>query len=344
MDNLFTLNIDDYIDPFYIGDEFNEFCNFLNILDEESSDYVTEAVVDKNSKLYKDKNDIIKNTASTIRDTVSVYGDITDANADLIKSSWDLMMKLIRMITRVTAFITHKIASIPTALSKSIDYISNLPISIKARISGNIQLYITAEDIEIIYNQMVIYKLDTFISTGSALSKGDLWGTMFRKEGGNKKEFASSNNDIKLCKKLEKLYADISSIQFVPNIIDLKDENNIKKYFSNEKVIDFKDLSGKEFQGTYFEALQKLNEDLSNKKDKLNEISKSMGDKYEKTQMNETFAKLNRFDQKRIVRVIRMISKTITIIGFMVKYTIHDVNTVNNKLTRLQKEIKKKKK
>ena len=342
MNQNFAFNIEEYIDPFIIGDAFNEFSENLDYLDYIGTAPFTEIVNARGNRVKSGVKGTIKNTVDTTGDIFVAYDDITSANAKLIKSVWDIFASSLKIISSSISFIISKIANIPLAINRLINFMAEMPENIAAKLSGDISLYITLQDIEAIYNQMIIHNFDTFISLSKDLSEGDLWGTLFRKKvvKGNV-TMASNNNDIKICKKLAKIYDNLKNIQFKSTIIHLKDGNNKEIYFLNKQSVKFKDLGGKEFKGSYLDALKKLSTDISSRKNEIETISRDVGDKYTRTQENQTFGKLTRVDQNRIVSTIRMLSKVITIVGWMVKYTITDVNTITKKMKSVQHTAKK---
>jgi len=330
---IYTIDIG--IDPFIMGPAFNEFSDDIDYLDYIGSPF-SEAVNDRGARTKNTVKGTIRNTIDTTGDLAVAYDDITSANAKLIKSFWDVFASALKLITKSISFIISKLANIPAALNNLIIAAGRIPEKVMAKIRGDIQLYITINDIEAIYNQMIIYNIDTFISTTSALSEGDLWGTMFKKkEKKGSITLSSSNNDIKLFKKLDKIYDRLKSVQFIPTTINMKDKTNLDIYFRNKKAIKFKTLEGKLFQGSYLEALSKLVKDLNERKSDLSELATSIGEKYDQTQANQTFAKLNKMDQETIVKGIRMISKVVALTGSIVKHVIQDTNTIQKKMKKI---------
>ena len=134
--------------------EFYEFSNVLNELTllTDNSIYI-EAVSDTTPNLRKWGADTKKNTIDTTKDVVNAYGNIVNANANLIKASWDIVMRSFNLMTRAIGFIINKVSNIPRFILKVADRAADLPNEIRRKISGDITLYITAKDIETIYNQ-----------------------------------------------------------------------------------------------------------------------------------------------------------------------------------------------
>lgn len=336
--DIFELNIDSYIDPFLMGESFDEFCCLLDEIDNLGAP-ITEAVKDKG---YKGRTGIqkgISNTIDTTGDVIDAYDNMTSANAKLLKNLWDLGMKSINLMVKTSSFIISKVAIIPESINKIIDGVDSLPEKVRSKISGDIQLYISAEDIELVYNQMIINKIDTFIGLSKELSKGEIWGTLFgRTQKVGTRKVDSYNNDINICKKIDKIYNDLNGLKFEPTTIYMKDPKSKEKYFTNKHSIQFKDLKGNQFNGSYYEALKKLMEDLKSRRLDMDEIVKSVGNKYSTTQMNQTFGKLSSNNQNRIIKTIRMISKLTAVIGNIVKYVIVDCNTITKTMKKLSKK------
>lgn len=343
MSDLFTLNaVDEVLGSNIDGSNFKEFSEALDQLGSLlDSDMYLEAVEDKKSTIGRTMTKAGKNTAKTMKDTAELYGMATDIRGGVIKTQWDLVNSCLNLILKVLGFLIDKIMKVPQALTKLIDRIQNIPSDIKNKIHGNIKLYITASDIQGLYTENLIYRLDTFISTASSLSQGNLWGTLFHKSyniNGGQDVATASQDDIKACKKLKELYKGINAIEFTQSVIEMRDPNNIGIYFSSTKSIKFRDLKGNQFEGSYTQALKKILEDISSRKKELNTIYSNLGKKYEETQLNQTFSKLMKQDQLLVTNAITLVSKVVNIEGNIVKYVMTDMNEINKAVDAIMKK------
>lgn len=338
MTDIFEMNLVDEIVASTFGEHYKEFCGNIDNLDSIWDHNFMEAVKDATPNLRGNINKIGKNTYDTTKDVIGAYNNVVDANASAIKNTWDLVMRAVNLMTRILGFVISKIGTIPKLILKLANAIGDIPNEVRNKIQGNIELYITVQDIEAIYNQNLIARLDQFISMGTKLSQGELWGTFFMRSAKivNGKVYASQN-DIKAAKQLRKIYEHIKNLEFTKSTIIMKDENARNMYFGSSKSISFTDLKGNKFSGTYFEALNKLVDDINSRKDELDQIHKLLGKKYDHTLMNQTFSKLNRSDRYYITDTIRMMSKVVTVVGNMTRYVMEDIKTINKATNKILK-------
>lgn len=340
MENMFEITVVDEVIASTLGKDFKEFCESIDQLETlVNPEMYLEAVEDATPNLRRTFKGVHKNTMDTTRDIYHAYGNVVDGNAKLIKSTWDLVMRSIQLITRIIGFILGKISAIPKGILKAAETIANIPETVLNKIKGNIQLYITADDLENLYNQTLIHRIDTFISTANSLSQGELWGTFLSRQakvvGG---KVYASQNDIKACKQLEKIYEHIKYLEFTPTNIEMKDIKARNMYFGNSKSVKFTDLKGVKFQGTYYEALIKLTKDIESRREDLKKVHEALGQKYNQTQLNQTFGKLSRGDQYRITDTIRMMSKVVSIVGNITKYIMIDMQTITKSTDKMLKK------
>lgn len=312
--------------------EFYEFSNTLKELNAiTNSEFYLEKVQDVTPDLRKVGNNIFKNTFKTTKDILNIYGNVTDSNADLMKASWVVAMRSINLITKVTSFIINKITYIPNFIIKTSDRIVNIPGEIKAKMKGNITLHITASDIEIIYNKLLMNRIREYITLASELSKGEFWSTFTRKRSNNNDEKGNilfGTNDMKLCRKMDEIYKHFKNTEFSPTIINLKDENLSKIYLDGSKSIKFTDNYGRYHECSYYEALNIASKDLNSLKNELKNVHLAIGDKLRTTEANQSYNRLDNNDKKRLNTTLLQITKVVTIIGNFIKYIIDDLNSI----------------
>lgn len=337
----YNINI---IDNIVLDDITNtsEFIEFSNVMDEltyltDMETYI-ESVKDETPDLKKFGRETKKNTIDTTKGIVNTYGKIVNANATLIKSSWDVVMRCLNLVVNATSFIITKISDIPKLMLKLGDKISNIPSDIMNKIKGNIKLYITAGDIENIYNKLLINRLVIYISLMSQLSQGEFWSTFMNKRQSKDKESGHKIfgvNDMKLCKRMDEIYEHLRNTEFTATTIEMNDISVVKIYFGNEKSIKFTDNYGRRHECSYIKALNVLLKDLEAKKDDIKNIHTDIGDKLKRTEANQAFNHLHKHDQYRITSTLSQISKVTTIVGNMIKYILIDIDTLNKSLDKI---------
>lgn len=327
--------------------EFREFCSDLDQLSLlVSPELYLEKVIDRNNHIKNTAEKITKNTVNSTRQVASVYNDITDANANVIKSLWDLFMKSVQLTTKVLTFALNKISLVPKMILSVTNKMINLPNDIKNKIKGNIKLYVTVEDIYDLYNKNIFRMLDQFMADADIVVKGDMWGTFFNrrsnKNGGqwNLKDLTPGANDMAALKKMNKVYGKLKLVEFQQTTIDMSNPKNVDIYLGNSKSINFTDLSGNKHECTYYEALHQFMKDLEKEKERLENLQKSIGEKYDNTRMNQNFGSLSPIAQKRITDTIVMISKMVNIIGNLVRYITIDMNELSTGANKILKERK----
>lgn len=304
--------------------------------------YLSEKVEDKNKHFKKTTKNALKNTMSTMSHAAAATGNIIDAEAGIMKTTWNLLMRAIELITKMLAFITGKILEIPQALEKLLRNILNIPEKVRAKIAGDIQIYIRAEDIATFYTSGLFARMDRYMSYADVLSQGDMWGTFFHKRKTGM--FKIKEDDLRTCRRMEKTYEKIKNIDFYQTSVSMSDTNNVNLYFGNYKNIKFKDLTGQEFAGNYCEALKKLMDDTKAMKEKFKNIEKALGDKYIDTRdVKGTFGQLNTHDQQIVQKSITNTSKVVAIISKLVKYVLADMKVLNKAVDVINVGKKKKK-
>ena len=326
--------------------EFKEFCNNIDELDSlciEQNDFVLEKVVDDASYLRNDIRKSMKNTYQTSRELGSAYARTTDAGAKLAGAGWSMIMKLCRLMSKVFSFVVDKIIKIPMYILKVSDKIASIPPKVINKIKGNIQLYITINDIHELFGNSLMYDLDRFLSAAYSVTKGKCFTSLFHNRGKLKvAKIIFGRNDAKLCRKMKHEYAKIKYLNFEKSTIDMSKKENVYKYFTTDKVVQFTTLAGIKFSGSYVEALQELIKCLEGRKKLFEEYAEMFSDKYNKSMYNDSFANLPGMAQISIQETLTMLSKVGGIIGKFIKYINVDLNTIYKaaeKMSRKGKEI-----
>lgn len=311
--------------------EFKEYCDNLDelgsIIDPE---FYLEAVEHKMTGIKRQASKITKNTVDATKKAGSVYNDVTDIGGSLLKGGFDVVTASISLIVKIIKFFTDKIVKIPQMIVRLIEKIGQIPSDIKNKIKGNITLYITINDIQDLYAQSLMTHLLRFMNYAKFLSNGEMWGTFFNTRKQQVGLFEVSLNDKKILKEMEKIYSYVSKLGFSKTVIDMSDNRNVNAYFGNSKSVKFIDHKHQRIECTYYEALQKLVKDLSEKKDEIEAIRITLGNKIAVTQANQQFVKAGASFQKSIMNSVQMVSKVIEIIGNIVRYTLIDIKTIDN--------------
>lgn len=353
MNNLFELNtVDDIlIENFADSDSFKEFSYNLSILDRLYVDPLMEEVIDHENTFKRKASNIIKNTKDTTTGVVKVYDQVTDANANLIKSTWDLIMKGIGLLTKITTFIVNQIAKIPKFIINVLNKVMKLPSNIRNKIQGNIELYITANDIENLYNQSLLSRIDSFIHYAEELSKGQMWNAVFGAHIKLKDGFPIkwNSNDITCCKEMKKIYKNLVNMEFTQTTIYMNNQSVINTYFGNDESITYV-WNGRSHTSNYYNALVDLIKNLDSQKDSIKKIQESINIKLNESYANSNFVNLTPKAQAYIKEAIQEIAKVTGIIGNFIKYITHDMKTISdtadaiiNKSTKTAKKLSKNK-
>ena len=345
MDTILNLQIfDNVIDEYFGRKQFNEFCRDIDFLDQYGTpvDPFTEAVHDERHRFKKSVGDTVRNTVDTTRDVARAYGNITDANAGLIKNTWNLLSKAVDIAVKASAFIINKISGIPNAVLDATAWVMKVPEKLRLRVNHNIELYLTINDIELLYNKSLLVDIDTYITNASELSKGETWavskggivGWVTRLASGEK----MSPTDIKRIQKMNDLYIQMQSVKFEKETVAVSNPDIAKKYFSVEKAVNFTDLKGLQHNSYYLDALVALAKHLDTKKSELKVIQESLGAKYDKSLASADFTKLTKEHQNLVTNSIQQLSKVMSIVGNLIKCVLEDADTIKKESVRILNE------
>lgn len=319
--------------------DFDKLCESLDELDALTRPFniFDEAVRDPSVEANNHKSSVIKNTMDTTRDVMHGYNQTINTGGTIIKAGWDAMVKIINVAFKTLQALINTAIKLPTNIINLTKELAGIPSDVKNKIKGNIKLYITIDDIAMLYNNSLLQRLDTSISTIGLLTRGEMWKTMFNRDLVNELKARPTipPNDMKLCRKLEGEIKAIQNIQFSETLIDMGDPNNIDIYFGNKKCIEFTDLTGRHHNDTYYEALLQLMKDIQSKNNVIQQLQTDFGSKLKKTQDNQTFAQLSGMAQQRVYTTMNEISQVATCVGNIVRYVQTDVNTMENATRKL---------
>ena len=352
MTDIFTLELPEEIIAFEsINDnEFNEFSVLLEALDQmvnmESIDNLYLEASHVQGGVARTAATTLKNTAkNTYKTTAGIvdsYDKITTAGGDMITSGWNVVDALIKMIVKLASFFMKYLSKIPDLIARILRFITELPTDIYNKIKGNIKLYITAEDISLLYRERLMTKLNGFLSTAQKLAQGNSWnyvkGTKIVK--GIKKIFTSTDDQV--CKQIMAYYRDIGKVTFDQTTIDMGNRGNVITYLAAKKEITFRDDRGEEFTGNYFQCINKLAKDLMNKQQEIKATYDMLTAKYNSSQASLNYAELDKGEQQQIVNTINAVAAMIGVISNIVKYAMTDMNTIYKNLNSIRAEELKK--
>lgn len=313
------------------GARFLEFCESIDkIRDMMDEDLYLEAVNDPGTRWKQTKTLIANNTSKTSGGMLSAYNNITDAGGNIIGAVFDIIMNSINLSTKIIKFLTDRLVAIPRMIGSVSGKVARIPADTKAKVRGDIRIHITVTDIEQMYNQTLMQRLTTFIGLASELSKGDVWTVAFNISHAKTQGLIHlGNNDIKRCKEMTRLYNELKNVKFTPSTINMGQDDNYDIYFGGQRSIKFTDLGGKQHLCSYYEALNQLMSDINAKKKDLETVQKSLGEKYDRTQMNQAFTHIGPSSRTAIVDTLQMVSRMIALVGDIVKCIILDINEVN---------------
>lgn len=333
--------------------EFKEFCSTMNqlemILD---SELYTEAVAstDKGSNLKRS----LKNTKDSINAVGTAYSNTTDAGGNILNAAWRVVMASIKMVSRILKWAAKYVSKVPLLVADAIEEAIEIPSNIKNKIKGNIKLYITIEDLANIYSghvgqgdYSIINRLNIIISTLDQLTKGELWSDFITKRSNIEEFFKQITNDekngytklksdMKLIKQINSQFTYIKGIKFTQTTIDMNSPKIVDNYFGTTPILRFKDYTGKDRNETYLGAMKALSEFLDSHKEIIIELSESLNDKLVNSLNNNSFANLSKSNQKLVSTLFETISKTIEVIGNIIRYIITDIKTIEKERSQIK--------
>ncbi len=336
--------------------EFFEFCNDIDRFDkmwEEENEFFIEEVIDPKSKFHKNVGKTLKNTWDTTTGVVNTYSDLTDIGGAIYSGAYKVTMSAVNLAARMLKFLVRHIMRIPDLIVSIINGIGDIPQNIKVKIRGDIKLYITAGDLQLLFEKRLVYKLDDYLNQLELLTKGDMWSTFFHRnvtlkmkkpestsDGINIKlpKLEISKNEMEICRSLERKFQSINNLTFKETVIDLSDDNNVETYFGNENQFTIMGIDGKQHEVTYYGALKLLAENLNAHKELIQELSVDLGQKFTESQLNESFANCHAMARNRIITTIQNVSKISSVISNLCRYILIDMRTIEDSIKKIQKK------
>lgn len=336
-DSILDFEIDP-ISEFTSTEEFMEFCSAVDNIREyhESMELCIEAV---NDPKISSRGAAMANTKELAGYTGQAIGGVVDAKASIYHAAAVAAGKIFAKGANIIKWMLGSVTKTINNISNLGSKVANIPESVFAKIRGDIQLYITAGDLEVIYNSSVINRIDTFISTMDLFTRGETWGHLFKKVI-RQDDYKLSKEEINCCKNIKKLYQELGNIKFNPTTVEMRNEKNKKLYFSKDGNISFTDLHGNHHNDNYYDSLKTLMSDLCSRKKELENLQKAFGEKLDRSQMEQAWAKLSSTDQSTVSSVLKNCNGVIMIIGEMLKYISIDVKTLNTTVDKILKSNK----
>ena len=324
------------------SDAFKEFCYDISTLEKyrESTEWILEAVDDPKLRKGKFLHNTVSNTIEIGGKTAKAVGGVVDAKADVYHTAASIVLDICGSLVKLYKFIMGRLNDILEGSRRLAKRVAKIPADVAATIRGDIQLYITATDLQTMYNNLVINRVDTYISTLSLLTKGDTWGTIFKPNEVNK-EIKLNSDDIANCKKMKSLYMDLRKVTFTKSIVRMDNAINRTLYFSNEPQIAFKDLHGKEHKASYYDLLNQLMADIGNQRSNIETLQSAFGTKLSESQVSGQWAMMSAKDQETIMEAMRNTSQVTNLLANIIKYVVVDMKTASNAIAAIEKKINK---
>ena len=295
-------------------------------------EFVLEARVDMKKDINKTLDNAVKNTTDTTKQTLQAYDDTTTGLGRVLKGVADVFLAMIRLISKCINFISSIFASQINQIVKIINFIMNIPADVRNLLRGNINLYITTEDLEF-FHQTFFMNVKAYISQLKSLIEGKGWIT---KVFGDQ---SSMSNDVSAFGKLQKYYKRIN-IEFVKTNIDMSKSAFQEAYFSSDYKINIVDAQGKFVVVSYGEALKALMEKIHSFIPDLEDIKKRYNERLDKSDINSQLAKLSVSKQDKVRQIAVMTAMVVKSLMKILKYAQHDIGVINSANKRIQEKIK----
>ena len=319
MKNIFDLNIFESISPddMTLAVDYVEFTECLESLDELLSKVIfTEAAVGQNQGIKKG----LQNAVKTTKDVAGVYNDATDAGGSINDAIFQLLVNTASLIAKILKFILTNLAKIPLALAKAIKYLTNVPQTVIAKIRGDLEIYITVDDLSLLYDSIIPNMAD-FLTLATSFTKAGDYNTSMNIP------FIDTAHDFKTYKAMDKIYKKIANVRFEKSVVKMNDKQIIETYLSPKSK--------------YYKFLEDTLHLLNKGKPEFEELVKAATNKFNANEIKGVVSKLSPENQLRAKNSPHMISKVVSIMGNIVKYIIIDLSTINKAVFKLQTSSKK---
>jgi hypothetical protein len=320
MEDIFNLNIFENadIDDMALSVNYIEFSGYVESLDNLlNSSIFAEAAVGQHQGIKKG----LQNTVKTTKDTVGVYDDATDAGGSIMNGTFQLMVNSLALVTKILKFVLVNISKIPLALADAIKYLTQLPEKTIAKVRGDIQLYVTVDDLSLLKNKIMGNLGDFIVLATSFTETGDY-------KTGSIIPFIRIANDFKTYDAMNKIYKKIANVKFEKSTIRMNNKQVIDTYLSPKSE--------------YYKALADVLKFLTDKKPELEKLATASSNKFDANQIKGVVSNLSPENQLKAKNATQMVSKVISIIGNLIKYITTDISTINKTIATLIKSNKKK--
>jgi len=271
--------------------------------------------------------DAIENTKDTTKKAAQIYDDTTDAGGAIMKSSYDLSTSILHVVAKALKFISKHLSAIPAMAARMINKSMKIPSDVLNKIRGNIQLFITVDDVVNFYNNH-LGKLLNFIDLAKYISSGDKWGTMFNKDDGR--------DDMKTFNQMKSIYNHFGMLRFEKTTIEMRDRVIVDAYFSSESKIKFVDpVSNTRQEKSYLDALSAIAKTLKDREKDLDVVEKLVAEKISESRTNNSFAKLTATQREKIMFIVKMFAKIFSVIGRFISCGIYDLKTIDSNMDKI---------
>ena len=322
--------------------DFKEFCSNLNSLGLITNPRLYLEVMENHNKSFIDTmtpSIPFKQTGKSVKDMHKAYNDVTSGGGTLIRAVWDMSMKALQLSTKIIKFILLNLAKVVKMIIGLAQSIGRIPENVKNKIRGNISLYITVNDVNTLH-KVLIPVIDNFLDSSFEVSKGNMWGTFFSRRpigNGAVTKYVLTENDMSYYRKMKSAYEKLKLIEFKGTVVKLENQNIVDIYFGSTKSIRYKDVNGNTILSTFYDALVAIFKEFQPHDAFLKKVQADIGEKLDRSQMNQSFSRLSESAQKIVGETIQMISKGINIIGNLIRYVMTDIKTLRNSADKILK-------
>ena len=322
--------------------DFKEFCSNLNSLGLITNPRLYLEVMENHNKSFIDTmtpSIPFKQTGKSVKDMHKAYNDVTSGGGTLIRAVWDMSMKALQLSTKIIKFILLNLAKVVKMIIGLAQTIGRIPENVKNKIRGNISLYITVNDVNTLH-KVLIPVIDNFLDSSFEVSKGNMWGTFFSRRpigNGAVTKYVLTENDMSYYRKMKSAYEKLKLIEFKGTVVKLENQNIVDIYFGSTKSIRYKDVNGNTILSTFYDALVAIFKEFQPHDAFLKKVQADIGEKLDRSQMNQSFARLSESAQKIVGETIQMIPKGINIIGNLIRYVMTDIKTLRNSADKILK-------
>lgn len=344
MDDIFNLTIPDYYE--FSLESYNEMCYIMDKLETiHESIYFGEAVIGNVNAVgprtpTPSRRAALINNQSLGKSSLQAYGAVTDAGGLILKTWWYIKNTGWQLLYKGLVFISKAIMKIPIFIENVINKIEKLPENIRSLVRGDIQLYITASDISLLYNKLLINNILTYVDNMSKLIAGETWKNIWHRANISMNRAIANKNmadlirfspvDTNCLKVMTECYEKLNQIGFNKTTITMDSSDNKNTYFGDLKIIRIK---GKEL--SYFDALKELMADLDQHKNSITVLREDFSVKINELESQNKIKNMKEADQKALMQVFHQSSKVVSIIGNLSRYIYTDLDTINKSLIKI---------